>query len=141
MKKKRAEERFVRLTHGMMQSQAWRSLDGNARAIYIEMAMLYCGPGTNNGRIGFSVRQAARAIHVSKDTAARAMSHLQDRGFIVGVTKGSFVRKRHATRWRLTEFKCDLTGQPASRDFETWTTADILPLHLGGESAERGTDG
>jgi hypothetical protein len=139
MKKQRAEERFVRLTHGMMQSQAWRSLDGNARAIYVELAMLY--RGNNNGRIGLSVRQAAEAIHVSKDTAARAMSRLQDRGFIVAVTKGRFVRKRHATRWRLTEFKCDLTGQPASRDFEIWTTADILPLRHGGESTERDTDG
>ena len=139
MKKKRAEERFVRLTYGMMQSQAWRSLDGNARAIYVELAMLY--NGNNNGRIGLSVRQAAEAIGASKDTAARAMNRLQDRGFIVAVTKGSFVGKRHATRWRFTEFKCDVTGQPASRDFETWTTADVLPLHHGGESAERGTDG
>lgn len=141
MKKKRTEERFVRLTYGMMQSQAWQSLDGNARAIYVELAMLYRGPDTNNGRIGFSVRQAAHAIHASKDTAARAMRYLQERGFIVATTKGRFVRKRCATRWRLTEFECDLTGQPASRDFETWTTADILPLHHGGESAERGTDG
>ena len=142
MKKKRAAaERYVRLTYGMMQSQAWRGLDGNARAIYVELAMLYRGVGTNNGRIGFSVRQAAQAIHVSTATAARAMSHLQERGFIVATAKGTFVRKRYATRWRLTEFKCDLTGQPASRDFETWTTADILPLRHGGESAERGTDG
>ena len=37
----------------------------------------------NNGRIGFSARQAARAIQVSTATAARAMIHLQDRGFIV----------------------------------------------------------
>jgi DNA-binding transcriptional MocR family regulator len=123
----------------MMQSKAWRSLDGNARAIYVELAMLY--NGNNNGRIGLSVRQAAAAIHVSKDTAARAMSRLQDRGFIVAIIKGRFLHKRHATRWRLTEFKCDLTGKPASRDFETWTSADILPLRHGGESAEKGTDG
>ena len=142
MKKKRAAaERYVRLTYGMMQSQAWRSLDGNARAIYLELAMLYCGVGTNNGRIGFSARQAARAIQVSTATAARAMIHLQDRGFIVAVTKGHFARKRQATRWRLTEFNCDVTGQPASRDFETWITADIVPLRPRRESAERGTDG
>ena len=138
-KKRTAAERYVRLTYGMMQSQAWRSLDGNARAIYIELAMLY--RGTNNGRIGFSARQAARAIPASTATAARAMIKLQDRGFIVAVTKGHFARKREATRWRLTEFKCDLTGQPASRDFETWTTADILPLRPRGEIAEKGTDG
>jgi hypothetical protein len=136
MKKKRAAaERYVRLTYGMMQSQAWRSLDGNARAIYLELAMLYCGVGTNNGRIGFSARQAARAIQVSTATAARAMIHLQDRGFIVAVTKGHFARKRQATRWRLN---CDVTGQPASRDFETWITADIVSLRPRRESAERG---
>ena len=42
MKKKRATAgRYVRLTYDLMQSEAWRSLDGNARAIYIELAMLY----------------------------------------------------------------------------------------------------
>jgi hypothetical protein len=142
MKRKRAAaERYVRLTFGMMQGQAWRSLDGNARAIYIELAMLYRGAGTNNGQIGFSARQAGRAIQVSMATAARALVHLQDRGFIVAVTKGHFARKRQATRWRLTEFDCDVTGQPASRDFETWVTADVLPLRPRGESTERGADG
>ena len=103
--------------------------------------MLYRGVGTNNGQIGFSARQAARAILVSPATAARAMIHLQDRGFIVAVTKGNFTRKRHATRWRLTEFHCDVTGQPASREFEAWGSADILPFHPRRESSERGTDG
>ena len=141
MKKKRATgERYVRLTYDLMQSEAWRSLDGHARAIYIELAMLYRGVGTNNGQIGFSARQA-RAILVSPATAARAMIHLQDRGFIVAVTKGNFARKRHATRWRLTEFHCDVTGQPASRDFEAWGSADILPFHPRRESSERRTDG
>src|SRR5437773_2734496 len=57
MKQKRAtRERYVRLTYDLMQTQAWRSLDGNARAIYIELAMLYRGVGSNNGQIGFSAR-------------------------------------------------------------------------------------
>ena len=140
MKKKRTTtERYVRLTHRMMQTQAWQGLDRNARAVYVELAMLY--RGNNNGSIGFSARQAARSIRVSKATAARAMIVLQDRGFIVATTKGRFDLKRHATEWRLTEFRCDLTGQPASRDFETWVTADIIPLRPRGESAEWGTDG
>jgi hypothetical protein len=140
MKKRRTTtERYVRLTYGMMQTKAWQSLDGNARAIYVELAMHY--RGNNNGSVGLSVRQAARSIQVSNDTGARAMIALQDRGFIVATSKGRFNRQRHATEWRLTEFKCDLTGQPASRDFVTWTTADILPLRPRGESAERSTDG
>jgi transposase len=140
MKKKHAKaERYVRLTHRMMQTKAWKNLDSNARAAYVELATIY--NGANNGRIGFSARQAARAIDVSKATAARAMIQLQERGFIVAMTKGRFDRQRHATEWRLTEFRCDLTGQPASRDFEAWTTADILTLRPRGDSAERGTDG
>lgn len=100
MKKKRTNaERYVRLTHRMMQTQAWQNLDGDARAIYVELAMLY--HGNNNGSIGLSIRQAAQAVHVSKTTAACAMIDLQNRGFIVATTKGGFVRKRHATRWRL----------------------------------------
>jgi hypothetical protein len=140
MKKKRATaERHVRTHHRMMQTQAWRSLDGNARSVYLELAALY--NGNNNGRIGFSARQAAKIMPVSRATAFRALVALQDRGFIVAMTKGRFDRQRHATRWRLTEFKCDLTGQPASRDFEAWTTADILPLRPRGKSAEKGTNG
>ena len=69
------------------------------------------------------------------------MVRLQERGFIVAITKGRFDRQHHATRWRLTEFKCDLTGQPASRDFYLWHTADILPLRPRGDSTQRGTDG
>jgi hypothetical protein len=140
MKKKRTTaERYVRLTHRMMQTKAWKSLDGNARAVYIALAMIY--QGTNNGRIGFSARQAAQALPISRVTAFRSLVALQDRGFIVAMITGRFDRKRHATRWRLTEFRCDVTSQPASRDFDAWTTADILTLRLRGESAERGTDG
>ena len=139
MKRKRATERYVRLTHSVLRSQAWQSLDGNARAIYIDLAMLY--RGTNNGQIGFSTRQAAWAVQVSPATAARAMIQLQDRGFIVAVTKGNFTRKRQATRWRLTEFDCDVTGQPASRDFAAWGSADILSLHPRRESSKWGADG
>ncbi|QCJ89604.1 hypothetical protein DAA61_14570 [Bradyrhizobium sp. WBAH33] len=117
----------------MMLTEAWGSLDANARAIYIELARLYHGPGTNNGRIGFSVRQAAEAIHVSKDTAAKAMRQLQDRGFIVATSKGQFAQKRQATRWRLTEFRCDVSGQPESRAFEHWTAA----IHSQSDLAER----
>jgi hypothetical protein len=140
MKRKRATaERYVRLTHRMMQTQAWQNLDGNARAVYLEVAMLY--RGNNNGRIGFSARQARRAIPISRVTAFRALVALQDRGFIVAMTKGRFDRQRHTTEWRMTEFRCDVTGSPATRDFETWTTATILPLRPRGESAERGIDG
>jgi hypothetical protein len=134
MKKRTNAERYVRLTHSMMKTEAWRSLDCNARAIYIEIAARY--GGNNNGRIGFSARQAVQAVHISKTTAIRAIADLQDRGFIVAVVKGRFDRQRHATEWRLTEFRCDITGAPASRDFDLWLTGEIITLHT-----QKGIDG
>ena len=96
MNKKRATERFVRVTEGMMETQAWRSLNGNARATYLELARLY--RGNNNGRIGLSARQVASVIPISISTAARALMLLEERGFIVAEAKGRFDRKRQATR-------------------------------------------
>ena len=114
--------RYIMLYHWMMKTEAWRSLDGNARAIYVELASRYGGPGSNNGRIAYSARQAAENLHISKDTASRALKVLQDRGFIAVVTKGAFSRKNpHATEYRLTEFDCDVTGELATKDFTRWS--------------------
>jgi DNA-binding transcriptional MocR family regulator len=106
----------------MLKSVAWKSLDSTARALYIEIATRYGGPETNNGRIPYSVREAASALHVGKSTAARAFIQLQDRGFIVEMQKGAFSLKvRHATLWRLTEFGCDVTRELATREYARWS--------------------
>jgi len=115
------EARHVRIYHTMLKSAAWKSLTANARAIYIEMASRYGGPGSNNGRIPYSVRDAAKSLKIGKTTANNAIQLLQDRGFIVEVTKGAFSRKiRHATEWRLTEFSCDLTDALPTREYLRW---------------------
>src|SRR4051794_6203222 len=86
----------VRLYHWLLESDAWKALDANARAIYIEMSRRYKGPGSNNGSISYSVREAAEALNIGKSTAARAFVRLQQLGFIVGTLKGTFNRKvRH----------------------------------------------
>ena len=56
--------RHVRLCHYMMDSQAWKSLGAIARAIYPHIAKRYAGVGSNNGRIGYSVREAAAEFHI-----------------------------------------------------------------------------
>jgi hypothetical protein len=65
----------------MMQTAAWKSLNGDQRAILVEMYARY--NGSNNGRIHFSTREAAKTVHVSKATAARDLAVLVERGFIV----------------------------------------------------------
>lgn len=113
--------RYVMLTHWMMRTPAWRSLDTVARCAYIELLMRYAGPGSNNGRLPFSLREMAEALNVGKMTATRAFRVLQDRGFIVQTKRGAFSLKcRHAAEWRLTEFGDDATGALATKDFARW---------------------
>jgi hypothetical protein len=115
-------ERHVRLYHWMLRSSAWRSLSANARAIYIEMALRYAGPSTNNGRLPYSIREAANSLRIGKSTAARAIAELQDRAFIVPAKPGAFSLKvRHATEWRLTAYPCDVTNAlVGTKDFMRW---------------------
>lgn len=83
------DARHVRLYHWVLGSEAWQSLNPNARAAYIELASKYAGVGSNNGRIGCSVRQIANALHIGKATAQKALADLQERGFIVAMQKGA----------------------------------------------------
>jgi hypothetical protein len=130
-KHKNAGPRHVRICHFMMDSQAWKSLGPTERAVYLDMAKRYAGVGSNNGRIGYSVREAATELHIGTSTAKRALDALQDRGFIVATKKGAFSLKlRNSTEWRLTEFHCDVTNKLATKDFMTWTPDKNKPRYL-----------
>ncbi|MFC1455733.1 hypothetical protein ACETIH_03160 [Microvirga arabica] len=119
----------VRLYHWFRDTAAWKSLEAVDRALYIELLGRYGGPGTNNGRIPYSVREAAEALHIGKSTAAAAFRRLQERGFIVPAQKGGFTCKvRHSTEWLVTEFGSDVdlpdlgikAGDLARKDFARW---------------------
>jgi hypothetical protein len=106
----------------MLQSAAWKSLSANARAIYIEISQRYAGPGSNNGRIPYSIGEACRALKIGRATAWRVFKELIEKGFLVVVTPGAFsLKHRHATEWRLTEFPCDVTDAMATKDFMRWS--------------------
>ena len=122
--------RHVRLYYWMMETAARKSLNGNQRAIYVEMAARY--NGSNNGLIHFSARQAAAALHMSKATGARGLAVLVERGFIVAMTRGGFNikdKQAQATQWRLTEFNCDVTGALPSKEFARWSPEFISRSH------------
>jgi hypothetical protein len=127
---KTAGPRHVRICHYMMDSPAWKSLGCGARAVYLDMAKRYAGVGSNNGRIGYSVRTAAAELHVGTSTAKRFLDELQDRGLIVATRKGAFsLKQRNSTEWRLTEFPCDVSNAMPSKDFLRWAPDQNKPRY------------
>ena len=129
--------RHVRLYHWMLNTSAWQTLGVVARSLYIELASRY--HGSNNGQIIFSVRQAAKALKTSKDTAARAFEELQRFGFIVVQKKGGFNLKElkgQATEWRLTEFGCG-SNPIATKDFAKWSEGNDFPVNKGSKPSNK----
>jgi hypothetical protein len=120
-KGKEHTSRYMALEYWLMKSCAWREASCVARCAYIEIKMRYAGPGSNNGRIPYSLLEMAKALNVSKATAGRALKELQDKGFIVLMKRGAFsVKNRMASEWRLTELTCDVTRNLSSREFTRW---------------------
>jgi DNA-binding transcriptional regulator YhcF (GntR family) len=103
----------------LLKSPAWLSLTAAERAVYIQLASRY--NGSNNGKVAFSVRDAARECRISKDTAGRAYKALVAKGFIEVKTPGGFSRKvRHAAEWLLTEYRDDVSLEIPKKTFMHW---------------------
>ena len=112
-------ERYWSVGRYLLESEAWKSLSANARAVYIDIRMRYYG--SNNGRIGYSVRAARAALAIGLGTASRAIGELEDRGFIAATKRGTFrLKVRHASEWRLTDLVCNVTGDLPTKDFMRW---------------------
>lgn len=112
--------KHIRLYRTLTRSEAWRALDCVARCAYLEFADRYSG--SNNGRIPMSIRELTAALGVGNDTACRAVRDLEHNGLIACIYRGGFTQKtgpRRASEWRLTDFACDATGGPATREFLT----------------------
>jgi DNA-binding MarR family transcriptional regulator len=115
---KEKQDRYIRLHHYLLKTSAWLGLSTAARAAYVQLAFRY--NGSNNGRIAYSVRDAAAECRLKKDTASRAFKELVDGGFIEATRNGGLSRKtRLASEWRLTEYRCDLTGAVSTKPFMT----------------------
>jgi hypothetical protein len=107
---------FVALRHATLDSKAWLRTSATARAAYLEVHRLY--NGFNNGRLALSVRDLGQRLNCSKDTASRVLRELDDNGFIRPMKIGRFdPSNRMASEYRLTEYRCDVTGQKPSREY------------------------
>jgi hypothetical protein len=114
-----ADEFHIRIYGWMMKSEAWKALTPVEVRAYLEIESKFFG--NNNGQIGLGLRGCAKACHMAKETAAKSLNRLIELGFIECTTKGGFNRKSpHATEWRLTRARCDVSGAPASKAFMRW---------------------
>ena len=106
---KERNDRYFQMHHYMLKTDAWKALSAAAVRVYVQIGSRY--NGANNGKLAFSVRDAAGECNLDKGTASRAFKELVDRGFIEETRHGGLSKKtRIASEWRLTAFKCDLTG-------------------------------
>jgi hypothetical protein len=122
-RREKVRGRYVRLPEWLLACPAWRSLDCASRCLYIEMARRYGGPNTNNGKIPFSIREAAAQLYIGKGVTHRSFDALIDRGFIKLARNSGFNLKGRVSReWLLTEFPDDRAGvgNIATKDFMTW---------------------
>ena len=97
---------------------AWRVLSCAARALLVEMLLDY-RPG-RNGRLQWSVRRAASALGVGKQSAVTALAELEKAGWIMVQRLGALGGGNAPTEYALTMYDNDATGEEASRAFERW---------------------
>jgi hypothetical protein len=153
--KRRSAPRFLQLHHRLLKSQAWHLLTPLQRCGYIEIAQLY--DGSNNGRLAMSVRRLAGVIPCAKNSPI--LRELEDAGFIETVKIGRWTRKeeeRAASEYRLTDFRCDVTGElptrtynhkvlwepsrPASKPAKALTAAERVRRHRRKKRNERNAE-
>lgn len=85
--KRSLEGQYVPLPYAQLKSLAWRSLNGAAVKVWLELHTRY--NGGNNGNVRLSMNEAVAALGISKGTAQRAFRELQNKGFIVLAIGGS----------------------------------------------------
>ena len=114
-------QRFIQIFDFELDCPAYRHLSAYGRALLIEFRRLYY-PG-KNGKISMSVRYAAKCLNCNKDTAAKYIRELEDKGWIRLTDKGSFNHKtdKTASLWRITNQSVGLGVQtPPTKDYMKW---------------------
>ncbi|MES2493571.1 MAG: hypothetical protein V4579_09875 [Pseudomonadota bacterium] len=114
-------ERFARLPHRILLSEAYRSLDPVARALLTELVMI--DNGKNNGSLWLSIADATDRLGLADQRPAmRAFDDLQDRGVLVMTKDAHFSVKAGETSrarcWRITWLPFD--GKPPTHDWQKY---------------------
>lgn len=108
---------FVALPAYMLNCPAWQALSLTGRCALIELLRVY--KGGNNGELVMGVRTLGERLSCSKDTAARALNELEEKGFI-GVQKMGVYGRPMATEYYLTMHRNDVDLTLPSKAFMRW---------------------
>jgi hypothetical protein len=111
----KGDGQYVSLPYDMLHSVAWRSLSGPAVKVWLELRTRF--HGANNGRLIFSLDEAARLLGLGKSTVRRALIELQDKGFIACTRKGQWYG-RLASEWATADLA--FNGAPATKAWKAW---------------------
>ena len=117
--KGRGKEQYVPLPYNFLKSEAWRSLSGAAVRVFLELHTRF--NGGNNGRIHLSVTEAVDALGIGRSTVKRAFDELQEKGFLVCTSEGSWYHRK-AHEWRLTTKPVETRYKrsPATNEWRAW---------------------
>lgn len=112
-------DRHVRFYHSDLETPAFQSLDCYARALLIEFQRAH--NGSNNGQIILPVKEAMRRLGIgSAHTMLRAFQQLEERGWIIATSRGSFTGgAKNSTKWELTCWPL-VKGAEPKRLFRKW---------------------
>ncbi len=78
-------QRFVKLEHWFLSTDAWRTMKPGPRILYVELKHRF--NGSNNGVISLSHRDAEKLLATGRNAIGRWYKELEERGFIK-MTKG-----------------------------------------------------
>lgn len=110
-------DRFIKIDHGMMRTEAWAHL--SPHALKLLLAIWSRHDGTNNGAIGYSVREAKQLLGCRVDKVRACFAELEDKGFLRCRRDSAFnVKTQESREWEITAE--GYNGNPPGRDFKHW---------------------
>ncbi len=134
---------FVILDGYMLDSEAWKSLNPIARAVYIALKRRHRNRSngkSNNGYISMSRREAAQATGFSESAMRNAFPELIDKGFIKITRESSFnMKDTRAREYALTELP--VGDNLSTKEFLRWpqiqnTGARMTPVGCADDTRE-----
>ena len=137
--RKKGDGRFIRVFHHMLNTEAGQSLTPPELAVLIRVMQIY--NGENNGRIAMSGRRAGELANINKNTAAKCLRALIEKGFLIVTRPSSF--GTNGTKATCYEITCFPMGKrtPPKNSFQQWkpySEKNIVVLNQGHERMKLG---